>query len=347
MSILFPYLELAASLFILLLCFQIFTRHYENKVARFFALFALVAFLAAVFEYSLRIAFTLELARDLNRIAASLWAFVFSMFAHFCFIFAKKERFLKSPFSRVFFYLPAIALAGLFFFTNSMYTRYEIWSIGIVSQPAPLYWLFTAHTIFYSLFGITMLFWFGATTPQKFERAQANLIAFGSLLPLIIGSLTDELLPLILGARTVIPTCVFSIALMNFFIYIAMRRYSLFAISPSLAADVIIATMPNALLATNIEGRIMFANEEASRILSVPPEKLEGKALSSLFKNREKYDQLYYQVVDQKKELLRFEAELVDPLGQLIPALVNANLLKDKVVGDTIGIIFVIRDVRG
>jgi len=347
MSILFPYLELAASLFILLLCFQIFTRHYENKVARFFALFALVAFLAAVFEYSLRIAFTLEFARDLNRIAASLWAFVFAMFAHFCFIFAKKNRFLKNPLSRVFFYLPATALTGLFFFTNLMYTRYEIWSIGIVSQPSPLYWLFAAHTIFYSLLGIVMLFWFGATTPQKFERAQANLIAFGSLLPLIIGSLTDELLPLILGARTIIPTCVFSIALMNFFIYIAMRRYSLFAISPSLAADVILATMPNALLATNIEGKIMFVNEEASRLFSAPAEKLEGKALSSLFKNREKYDQLYYEVVDQKKELLRFEAELVDPLGQLIPALVNANLLKDKVVGDTIGIIFVVRDVRG
>ena len=80
MSILFPYFELAASLFILLLCFQIFTRHYENRVARFFAMFAMMAFLAAILEYSLRIAFTLELARDLNRIAASLWAFVFAMF---------------------------------------------------------------------------------------------------------------------------------------------------------------------------------------------------------------------------------------------------------------------------
>lgn len=347
MSILFPYLELAASLFILLLCFQIFTRHYENKVARFFALFALVAFLAAVFEYSLRIAFTLEFARDLNRIAASLWAFVFSMFAHFCFIFAKKKSFLKNPLSRVFFYLPAIVLTGLFFFTNSMYTRYEIWSIGIISQPAPLYWLFAAHTVFYSLLGIIMLFWFGAVTPHKFERAQAYLIAFGSLLPLIIGSLTDEFLPLILGVRTIVPTCVFSIALMNSFIYIAMRRYSLFSISPSLAADVIIATMPNALLATDIGGKIKLINEEASRLFNVPPEELEGKEFSSLFKNREKYDQLYYEVVDRKKEILRFEAELVDPLGQLIPARINANLLKAKVVGDTIGIVFVVRDARG
>lgn len=347
MSILFPYFELAASLFILLLCFQIYTRHYANKVARFFALFALVAFLAAIFEYSLRIAFTLELARDLNRIAASLWAFVFSIFAHFCFIFAKKKNFLKTPLSLVFFYLPPSLLSILFFFTNLMYTRYEIWSIGIVSQPAPLYWLFAIHTVFYSLLGIIVLYLFGATATQKFVRTQAIFIATGSLLPLVVGSLTDEFLPLILGSRTIFPTCVFAIALMCLFIYIAMRRYSLFAVSPSLAADVIIETMPNALLATDVDGKILFVNDESSRLFNVSADELEGKEFSSLFKNREKYSRLCHEVVDKKKEILRFEAELVDPLGQRIPALINANLLRAKVVGETIGIIFVVRDTRG
>lgn len=347
MSILFPYFELAASLFILLLCFHIYTRHYENKVARFFALFALAAFLAAIFEYSLRIAFTLEFARELNRIAASVWAFVFSMFAHFCFIFTRKKKFLKNPLSLVFLYLPPSLLSVLFFFTNLMYTRYEIWSIGIVSQPAPLYWLFAIHTVFYCLLGIVMLYRFGATAPQKFVRTQAIFIATGSLLPLVIGSLTDEFLPLILGSRTIFPTCVFSVALMCLFIYIAMRRYSLFAISPSLAADVIIETMPDALLATDLEGKILFVNDEATRLFCVSQEELIGKDFSSLFKIQEKYNQLCDEVVNQKKEILRFEVDLLDPLGQHIPALINANLLKDKVIGSTIGIIFVVRDTRG
>jgi hypothetical protein len=34
-------------------------------------------------------------------------------------------------------------------------------------------------------------------------------------------------------------------------------------------------------------------------------------------------------------------------LGEAIPALINANLLKDKVFGGTIGGIFIIRDIRG
>jgi hypothetical protein len=142
MAMLFPYIELFASLFILLLCFQIFTRHYESKVARSFALFLLVAFLATIFEYSMRIAFTLEFARALNRISASLWVFAFSLFASFAFVFTRKKEFLEKAWAPFFFYVPPTLLSLLFIFTNIMYTRYEIWNIGIISQPSPWYWLF-------------------------------------------------------------------------------------------------------------------------------------------------------------------------------------------------------------
>jgi len=347
MSILFPYLELAASLFILLLCFRIYTRHYENKVARFFALFALMAFLAAIFEYSVRIAFTLELARNLDRITGSLWTFLFPMFAHFSFLFTKKERFLKNPLSLVFLYLPPSLVSCLFIFTNLMQARYEIWSIGIVGQPAPLYWVFLIHTAFYALLGIVLLYHYGFTAPQKTERIQSLFIATGSFVPLLIGILSDGVFPALLGTRTMFPTVVFGIALMSLFIFIAMRRYSLFAISPALAADVIIDTMPDALLATDFDGKILFVNEEASRLFSVSQAELIGKEISSLFKAKEKYPQLYEEVVNKRKQILRYEAELIDPLGQRIPALINANLLKDKVVGDVLGIIFVVRDARG
>ena len=87
----FPYFELAASLFILLLAFEIWTRHHENRLARFYSIFALVSFFAAILTYSLRIAFTLEIARDINRLSATLWAFVFALYFHFVLLFTKKE----------------------------------------------------------------------------------------------------------------------------------------------------------------------------------------------------------------------------------------------------------------
>jgi PAS domain S-box-containing protein len=347
MSILFPYLELIASLFILLLCFQIFTRHYANKVARFFALFALVAFLTVIIEYSVRIAFTLPLANNLQKISSVLWVFLFPMFAQFSLLFCKKSEALENPTTKVLLYLPAGILSIIFLFTNIMYTRFEIWPIGIVSQPSPWYWLFFLNAVGYSLFGIFLLYNFSRETPQPTVKKQAIFIASGSLLALTIGATTDMLIPLIAGARLLIPTAVLNLALMNLFIYIAMRRYSLFAISPAIAADVIIKTMPDALLATDFDGQVLFMNEEADKLFCDPEESCVGKPFYSLFKNREKYDQLYDEVVVKEKEILRFEAELVDPLGQHIPAFINANLLRDKIVGDTIGIIFVVRDARG
>ncbi len=344
---LFPYFELAASLFILLLCFQIFTRHYDNKVARFFALLALVAFLTTILEYSMRIAFTLELARDINRLSSVLWAFLFPMFAHFCFIFAKKDRFLHNRTAYLLFYLPPTIVSGLFVFTNWMYTRYEIWSIGITNQPAPAYLLFTLTTLVYTGVGIFTLLSYSKSAPQKTERTQALIIASGSILTLLLGAITEFIIPLVFKQRYIFPTSVFDIALMFAFIYYAMRRYSLFAISPSIAADVIIETMPDALLATDFEGNVLFMNEEADKLFCDPDKNCIGHPFYSLFKNREKYDQLYDEVVVKEKEILRYEVDLVDPLGQHIPALINANLLRDKIVGDTIGIIFVVRDIRG
>lgn len=343
----FPYFELAASLFILLLAFHIWTRHYENSLARFFSIFAFVAFLAAILTYSLRIAFTLEIASQINRLSAMLWAFVFALYAHFALLFTKKDDFLKRPVSRILLYLPPTVIGCLFLFTNLMYSRFEIWNIGIISQPAPLYSLFTLETLGFCLWGIVLLFSYARTAPQKIERIQAVVIAIGSLIPVGVGVLTDQFLPVVFGYRLTFPTVVFDIAIMNLFIYYAMRRYSLFAISPALAADTIIETMPDSLLVTDLDGRIIFVNEDAQKFFHCPQEGVAGRCIADLFEQREKFDKLYLEVVDKKIEVERFEATLIDPLGERIPSLINARLLRGKMVGETLGIVFVTRDIRG
>lgn len=344
--ILFPYFELAAALFILLLAFHIHLRHHENQAARFFVRFALVAFLACILTYSLRIAFTLELARNINRLSATLIAFSFSTYAHFALIFTRKESFLKSKLALPVLYVPPAVVGALFLLTDFMYSRYDILSYGIASQPAPSYAVFLFQTSFYTLWGVFLFFSYAKTAPQRMVRAQSLLIGIGSLIPVVVGVLADQLLPLFFQVRHIPPTVVFDFAFMNFFIYLAMRRYSLFAISPGLAAKAIIETMPDSLLVTDLEGRVMFLNEEAHKFFHVPKEEICGREISSLFEEGEKYNQLYREVVDQNKEIERFEASLRDPLGERIPSLINASVFRDE-LGALLGIIFVIRDIRG
>jgi len=343
----FPYFELAASLFVLLFSYHIWTRHHENRAARFFSRFATVAFLACIFTYSFRIAFTLEIAQDINRIAATLIAFSFSIFAHFALIFARKETFLRKPIALPILYLPPAAIGLLFCFTNAMYLRHEIYNYGIASIPAPLYWLFIINSLVYASWGLFIFLSYSWAAPQKVEKEQALIIAVGSFIPVMVGLIFDEILPIIFQARLIPPTVVFDFAFMTFFIYLAMRKYSLFAISPALAADVIIEAMPDSLLVTDLDGQVMFVNDEAQKFFHVPKEVVAGHCIANLFKDKAKYDQLYDEVVNKKLVVELFEAELVDPLGERISALINARLLREKFIGSAMGIVFIVRDIRG
>jgi len=344
--VLFPYLELVAALFSLLFSFIIFSRHYENRTARFFARFALLVFLASIFEYSLRIAFTLDLAQNINRVSATLWAFVFPVFAHFCLIYSRKDKFLKKGVSLLWLYGPAVLLGLLFLFTNILYVRYEIHPYGIASQPSLLYWLFALNTIFYVAWGIFLLGQQAFSSPQRIIRAQSGFLAIGCVIPAIIGALTDEILPLLQGFRAFPPTCVFDIAIMNFFIYLAMRRYALFAISPALAANTIIETMPDSMIITDLEGRVILLNGEAHKFFKVPRESILGRPIDALFIDKNKYLKLYEEVVVRNLGVERFAVDLIDPLGEKTPSLINANKVRDA-LGSTLGVVYIIRDVRG
>jgi PAS domain S-box-containing protein len=228
-----------------------------------------------------------------------------------------------------------------------MYLRHEIYNYGIASIPAPLYWLFIINSMAYASWGIFLFLSYSWSAPQKVEKEQALIIAVGTLVPVAVGLIFDEILPVIFQVRLIPPTAVFDFAFMTFFIYLAMRKYSLFAISPSLATDVIIEAMPDSLLVTDLDGQVMFVNDEAQKFFHVPKEVVAGHCIANLFKDKTKYDQLYDEVVNKKLVVELFEAELVDPLGERIPALINARLLREKFIGSAMGIVFIIRDIRG
>ena len=136
------------------------------------------------------------------------------------------------------------------------------------------------------------------------------------------------------------------IAILNFFIFLAMRNYSLFAISPALAAETIIETMPDSLMVTDLGGRILFLNEHAKKFFRVPENEIAGHHIKDLFRDKECFYKIYDQAVKHKREVEGFKAELVNPKGEAIPSLINARILCEKLFGEKIGIVFVIRDVR-
>jgi nitrogen-specific signal transduction histidine kinase len=91
---------------------------------------------------------------------------------------------------------------------------------------------------------------------------------------------------------------------------------------------------------------VLLLNEEAHKFFHAPKEKIVGRQIESLFTDKKKYEKLYEEVVENGMEIERYAADLVDPLGEKIPSLINANKVRDS-FGVTLGVVYVIRDVRG
>ncbi|MFH1387192.1 MAG: PAS domain-containing protein [bacterium] len=347
MAMFFPYFELAAALFTLLFAFSIMSRHYEDRTARFFARFALIAFFAGILEYSVRIAFTLEIAAAINRLSGVFWALLFPVFLHFSLIFCKREDKLKQPLALPVIYGPAILIAVLFLMGDVMFLRHEIHNFGITTQPSVFYWLFVLESLVYSAFSFLVLYNYAKQTIQPAVKAQAQLIAYGVLVPSLVGLVNDEIMPLIIGHRVFPPICVLLLAVMNGFIFWAVRKHSLFSISPALAAETIIETMPDSLIVTDQIGRIIFLNEEAQKFFHVPASEISGHSIKDLFKNVDDYYKLYNEVAKKGLIIECFKAEMINPHGESISSVINARLLRDKLLGENIGLVFVVRDIRG
>jgi PAS domain S-box-containing protein len=100
------------------------------------------------------------------------------------------------------------------------------------------------------------------------------------------------------------------------------------------------------LIVTDLEGRIIFLNEEAHKYFRCPKEEIIGENIVSLFEEKASYEKLYNEVVSRGLEIARYKTVFRNPLGEMLPSLINANVLKDD-LGSLIGIIFIIRDIQG
>lgn len=336
------YLELLSALFILFLTLFIYLRFPQSRTERVYIIFGIICFISGILLFAVRVAFTLEMAKFINRFGASAFAFVFPTFLHFVLYFTKKDKVFNLKTTYFFLYFPPFLVSSLFLFTDIMHLRYEIAPYGIISQPSIFYWIFAVHSLIYSFIGIFLLIRFVFTTTQKTERMQAVLIALGAILGITLGFITDEFVPIVYKARIFPPTAVLDLALFNFFVFLAVRSFNLFTISPSIAASTILETMLDSLLVADIDSCVVLINREGEKLFKIEKEEIIGTDVACVFKDGKRFRQLWKEVVAEKKEIRNFEAELLTSFGETIRGLVNAKLLRN-IFGGILGVVLIFR----
>src|SRR6266545_2963733 len=114
----------------------------------------------------------------------------------------------------------------------------------------------------------------------------------------------------------------------------------------SLAADIIIANAPDPVFVSDLEGKILQANDAVFELLGFRPAELIEQSLSRIISHEETRE--FMLALDEVVEHGVTRNAVLNPRsasGEIIPTTLNASALRDP-MGKVIGAIGILRDMR-
>ncbi len=283
---------------------------------------------------------TVRLAENFSAIG---WCSFASFYLWFIFIFTKKNERIKSNLFCVFIFV----LPVLFIYVN--YT-------GLLKEYSikqPWGWVFTWREsiwrylfyVYYSLFVLTGIYLtvdFSKKTKKLIEKKQAKIIYISSIISLILGTLSDALLPE-LRVNTIPRLGNIAVLGLSFGIVYAITKYKFLIITPTIAAEKIISTMTDALILLDTKGKIITVNNAALNLLGYKGSELKGKSIDMFFTAQNSKHFLVDKII--KGETIRnYEFIFNKKSGENVLVLFSTSAIHNE-AGDIAGIVFIANDI--
>lgn len=314
---------------------------YRNPRETLTRLYILVVFSVAIWSAANFFAFTASSADEaafMNKFVSigSLLSPVFLL--HFFMVFTRK---VPKRLYVALMYVPAAFFLVIDFTTPLITESAEAayWGYRIIHGAA--YVPETMYMVIYAVTGLILCYGFYRKSRLGRERSESLLLIIAIAIPVIGGIVTEIALPLL--DIVVIPlTSTFS-TLTAVIIAYAMIRYGLLIITPHMVAERILDTMPDCVVAVDMNERISFANKETNEILDYEEEELIGKPIESIMTPDGVTGFRVSRELD--KELKNFETEIVRKDGKKVLVSVNASGIRDR-KKNVIGHVLVLRDIR-
>ena len=141
------------------------------------------------------------------------------------------------------------------------------WGWGI--DPGPAVIMNTLWVIIPVSWACIRIFRFRHKTHDPVLRMQALLVGLGFLIPLVVGTIADLILPSILGKQIIPTLATTSFTITAIMLVLGTARYKMFRFSSSILANNILSTMHDMVVVTNPELRIQFMNAEAEKLFTL------------------------------------------------------------------------------
>jgi len=217
-------------------------------------------------------------------------------------------------------------------------------SLGWIARPEDSihYWIFLIYCqmLFYTSFYFLIVF----LIKTKFyrEKLQARWILYASIAALIIGTLTNAVLPLLnMGGLAHLGDLAYLIWEIG--LILAVVRFGLMSLSPETASPEILSTMSDSLFLLDNQGNIKMANRAALEFFNREKSPLTGGQFDSIVKNPDSVSAIL-QEASQKGQSLNRELNYTSLEKGSVTLQVSVSLVKDK-LNTPLGFVLVARDI--
>jgi PAS domain S-box-containing protein len=341
----YAWFSLFTSLLCLFIAFLVYFYDKKSVINKLFVGILLWSFLWSLVEFLGFQASTPIEAALLSK-ALVAWPFYSAFLLHFALVYTESDFLKNKLVAYLVIYVPAAVLAGVDLTTSwitaapvEMRGGYQF-SAQLPVEPLGA----TVENVWASALAVTALVicivhYFRTIDPTK--KTQTKFIVVGLAFPVISSLFTDAIMQLMsipFPSLNFIFTCLFSLT-----IAYAMWHYKLFKISPAMAAENIIAAMPDPLILASPEGNIIRVNDAFVTGTGYSEEEVSGKQLCELFLDRERAEKLFLEF-SQTKEIKGYETVFVNSAGEKRNVLISVSVVRNKNRGE-LGFACVIHDI--
>jgi len=340
----YPFLHFFAFLVYLYLIIVILIKDPKSwlnrSCAAFFACLALWSF-AYIFIYNLNI--SKDTATLFGNISSIGWSSFASFFLWFCLLLTGQKKILKLKI----FYLFIFILPLLFIYkqwTGFLIVDYSKVSYGwsmIMSESIWLY-LYYIYYLSFTIGGLSLILNFKKKTKEPIKKRQAGIIFVTTLIPLILGTLTEVVLPE-LNIQTIPSLANVTTLIWAFGIAYAIAKYKFMVITSAVAAESIISTIADSLVLLDREGNIVSVNKATLDLSGYGKSELEGKSVEVLFREKDFKNTLLDKAI-KKKAIRNYELNFKTKTGDNIPVVFSSSTMMDE-AGGMAGIVCIIKGI--
>jgi PAS domain S-box-containing protein len=269
-----------------------------------------------------------------------LWPILYALIFQFTLAFTQ-NKYAKSKLAFLLTLTPSVILSFWDLLTNEIsgFPTMQYSGYAFTGQSTIANLIFNLWTFGLSLGAIYLSLRFYLKTKEETKRNQAKLVTIAVAMPVVF-KVSVKLVSLFLGIDIPFYGPSVNSALCLIISY-TIWKHDLFNLNPAMAAENIIATMPDSFILTDSSGQILRTNSAFTDLLGYKENELTGKKLETLL-DQKSNPELITSIGEL--EIKNQETQIITKRATMRPVAVSASLIKNK-RGKKIGTTIVIHDL--